>query len=83
MPAMAQRTARQVRAIYADHLGAGPEYALLECAAPDIGCLRSTRIEDSEGRSDAELTPLFEARGWTVKPVRCPEHIGIPRREAI
>lgn len=72
----AQRSAREVRALFLDHDGRGPEYALLECAY-SAGCRRSTRIDYSAGRSDAELILLFEAKGWTVSPTRCPDHASV------
>lgn len=55
----------------------GPEYAVVTC----VVCGREARSDDSEGVSDAELTREFEARGWTVKPTRCPEHVGVPGEE--
>lgn len=27
--------------------------------------------------SDGEAQEIFEARGWTVSPTRCPEHVGV------
>lgn len=66
----AQRSARQVRAILADHGRRGPEYALVEC----IDCEARARIEQSARRTDAELEAEFVALGWTVDPTRCPRH---------
>lgn len=66
---MAQRNAREVAAILADHEG-GPEYALVEC----IKCKATERIEGSQYVSDDVLHLQFEALGWSILPTLCPKH---------
>lgn len=67
-------------AILAQHDTPGPEYALVECAAPQ-GCRRSARIEWSAGRTDDDLAEEFAKQGWTVGPTRCPDHTNPPEPE--
>lgn len=71
MPAMAQRTAKEVEVMYKDCFGVGPEYATIEC----INCAATIRIENSKGISDDALKAEFCRMGWTVLPTRCPEHV--------
>lgn len=69
---------RHMGRILAMHDERGPEYAAITCTI----CRRETRIRESEGVSDAELTRQFEEKGWTIKPTRCPEHVGMAVEDA-
>lgn len=59
-------------AILQDHNGLGPEYAYIEC----VKCHAGVRVEGSKDKTHAQLQKQFEAKGWSVTPTRCPQHIG-------
>ncbi len=63
----------RLAAVMADH-DRGPEYAVVECVGEDFACTATARLEQSAGKTDAELGEVFAALGWSVKPTLCPEH---------
>lgn len=68
---MENHVGTKMGAILAEHGGAS-EYAFIECGE----CGATASEGQSEGVSDESLTERFEARGWTVRPTRCPDHAG-------
>lgn len=61
-------------AILAEHDRRGPEYAVVECIGDDFRCTATERVEDSAGKSDAEIIVILAERGWSVGPTLCPAH---------
>lgn len=59
-------SARQVRSLLIDH-GGSVEVVFVEC----ISC-PTTESTEARGMTDAQAEAYFRARGWSIKPTRCP-----------
>ncbi len=59
--------------------GGGGDMIFLDCMLCDESImLRFDSREEMDAMSNEQATPFFLEAGWTIKPTRCPQHVGQP-----